>query len=299
MAKRTVTFDDYKEPTWEQYTGEEPPANRWFTAVVKRASYDKEEDQMVFIAEISEGDFKGWGRGWYAPFDGNLKWKMHEIIRALTGKTASVSLDWENETAVANWLKKAKPFRLRTEDYNDKIKIKTVAPLLAAVPGTGTAAPAPGPAPDAEPEAAEEPLEDYTEEELNAIETVEELEQILTDEFDFADEDLPELPARAAARDKDGSKYRALLIETILAEQEGDPESDADGDTDGDVDAAEGDFDDGFADDADDNGTEADPEPDPEPAKPARRTRATKAAPAKAAPAKAAAAPATTRRRRG
>lgn len=283
MAKRTVSFDDYKEPTWEQYTGEEPPPNRWFTAVAKRGWYDSEAEQMVFICEIAEGDFKGWGKGWYAPFEGSLKWKLQEFIRAVTGKTQAVSLDWENEKAVENWLKKAKPFRIRTEEYKDRISIRTMSPLLSAVPA-GTDAPDVAP----EPEVSDGDDEPYTEAELLEM-SAEDLEGILIEDFEVPEEELPAKPRR----DPKGSKYIAALAEAILEEQE------AEGDDDPAPEEGEDGFDDGF-DDADDNGTEADPEPEPEPdPTPAARGRRTAARAGRAAPAKATpAAPATTTRRR-
>jgi len=289
VAKRTVSFSDYKEPTWEEYTGEDPPPNKWFTGRVNRARYDKDDDQVVFIVEITEGDYKGWGRGWYAPFEGNLKWKMHEILRALQGgKTTDVSLDWENDTAVANFLKKCKAIRFRTEEYNDRISIRKVSPLLTAVPG-GTDAPkvAPEPELDDPEDGGDEP---YTEEELSDM-GVGELEEILVEEFEVPKGDLPAKPRR----DPKGEKYKAALIEEILAEQEGD-EGSEDGEADEEEPEGEGDeFDTGFdEDEADDEEGEPEPEPEPEPAPRARRSRAAKAAPA---PAKAAST--TTRRRRG
>lgn len=295
MAKRKVTFDDYNEQTWEEYTGEEPPPNRWYTVRADRGKYDEQEDQMLFYCVITEGDFAGWSRAWYAPFEGNQKWKLQEFIRAVTGKKQAVELDWENEKVLENWLKKGRSFRMRLEEYNGqngpRLSIRKVAPLMVDA-SASTTAPAPAPAPAPEPDVADdEALEDYTEDELNAITDAEELESILLDEFKVPEDELPVLPARSARSDKDGSKYRALLVKTILEEQEAEGDEGSDGE-DG-TDDGEGDFADGFD---DDNGTEPepDPEPDPEPA-PARRTRAAKAAPAKAA----APAATTTRRRRG
>jgi hypothetical protein len=287
MAKRRVDFSDYNEPTWEEYTGEPPLANRWYPASVKRGKYDGQKDQMVWILEITEGDYKGWGRGFYTPFDGTQKWKLQDLIRAVQGgKTTAVEIDWENEKAVENWLKKAKPIKLKTQFFNEDISINKVAPALSLVPGDTSAAPAP-----AEPELAEadvpddEPIEDYTEEELAAM-TAEELEKVLMDEFDVSEEDLPDKPRR----DPKGEKYMDALIEEVLTLQEGEP---ADGES---PDEGDPEFEDGFD---DGQGDEPEPEPEPEPAPAPRRTRAAKAAPAKAAPAKAAAPAPATRRRRG
>jgi hypothetical protein len=279
MAKRTVSFGDYTPPSYEEYTGDPPPANQWFTGKVVRATYLEEDDQVRFIIEIEDGDYAGWGKGWYAPFEGTLKWKMQEILRAIQGLEKDVTLDWASEAQVAAFLKKGKSIKFLTEEYGGDIKIKKVRPMLAGVP-TGKAAPAPSPQ-DALTD--DEPVEDYTEEELLALST-DELEEILVTEFDVPDDDLPAKPRR----DPKGDKYKAALVEEILAEQEGGDEDSPE--TDGtavDPDPAEedGEFEDGF---------DQDPEPEPEP-EPAPARRARKAAPAKAAPAKAAA---TTRRRR-
>lgn len=292
MTKRTMDFSDYTEPTYDDYTGEDPPANRWFTGTVKSAKYIEDGDQMMFVIEVSDPDspFKGWGRGYYGDFEGTTKWKFQEILRALQGgKTAAVSIDWENPTIVANWLKKQKTtIKFQTREYNDKITIGKVRPLLEVAGGAkapAKVAPAPVVEEPVVQDDATEELEDYTEEELGEME-VSELEAILKDEFSS---ELPTKPRR----DPKGEKYADLLIDAILAEQESgddedkEPEGDAEeGDTAGD-DADE--FDDGFDDDADGDDTDDEPEPEPAPA-PARRSRATKAAPA--------AAPATTRRRR-
>jgi len=273
VAKRTVSFGDYKEPEYEEYTGEDPPANRWFNAACTRARWDAESESIVFIFEISEGDFKGWGKSWYAPVEGDRKWKAQEAIRALQGGiTKDLTLDWENERAVELWLKKAKPVRIRTREWNDNIQVGKVRPLLESVGGgSKPSTPAPDPVED-----DEAPVEDYTAEELSEM-SVEDLEEVLTEEFEFSEEDLPEKgKGRGAA-----AKYKKDLIEAVLAEQEeGDDE---DGDEDGE-------FEDGFEQE-DGAEEEPEPEPEPEPAPRARRSRATKAAPAKAALA--------TRRRRG
>lgn len=279
MAKRTISFSDYEEPTWEEYTGEDPPPNKWFNAKLTKVSYKEEDDQLAFIFEITDGDYAGWGRGWYAPFEGELKWKMHQVLKAVQGgKTADVSLDWENEKLVAAWVAKQKPVKIKTREYNDRISINKVAPLLEGLP-TAKASPKKEAELPEDTDAGDEPIEDYTEEELSEMEASD-LEEILTEEFEV---DLPAKPAR----DRGGAKYKQALIDAILDEQEGDEEGDEDGDGDG---AEEGDdFEDGFEEDQAE-------EPEPEPAKPARRSRATKAAPAKAAPA--AKATTSTRRRR-
>jgi hypothetical protein len=286
MAKRTVSFGDYTPPSYQEYTGDPPPAGRWFDGRAVRAKYLEEDDQVRFIIEIEDGDYAGWGKGWYAPFEGNMKWKMQEILRAIQGIEKDVTLDWDSEAAVAAFLKKGKTFKFLTEEYGGDIKIKTVRPMLQGVPTKGAASPAPSPQ-DVAPEADDEPVEPYTEEELEAL-SVDDLLEILADEFEVEDDEMPEKPKR----DRDGSKYKALLVDAILDEQDGDegsPETDG---TAVDPDPAEedADFEDGFEEDP-----EPEPEPEPAPARRARKASPAKAAPAKAAPAKAAA---TTRRRR-
>jgi hypothetical protein len=293
VAKRTIGFEDYTPAAYEEYTGEAPPANQWFTGEVTRAKYLPEDDQVRFSIElVDHPDYAGWGKGWFAPFEGPTRWKMHEIIRALQGgQEKPVTLDWENDAQVAAWLKKQKRIKFQTEMYNDDIKIKKVRPIMEAVGGktapSATKAAAPAAVAEPEPEASDEELEDYTEDDLTELSN-EELEEILTDEFEFAEEDLPELTARQAKLDKDGSKLKAKLIEAILEAQAEDTEDPAAEDGAADADGDE-DLEDGFAEDPEDT----EPEPEPEPAPRTRRTRAA------AAPAKAAAPAATTRRRRG
>ncbi len=272
MAKRTVSFKDYKEPDFEEYTGEDPPPNRWFTADAKRGWYDEEKDQIVVIFEISEGDFKGWGKGWYGPLDGEQKWKSQVLVKALQGGVKKdLTLDWDNEKAVETWLRtKAKPVKIKTRLWNDTISIGRLAPLMEAVGAPGKAAPAPAP----EPEEVEddEAIEDYTDDELSDME-IGDLEEILTEEFEA---ELPKKMRNAAA-------YKKKVIDAILEAQaesdEEEPEDEAEEDEE---------FEDGFEDEE-----EEEEEPEPEPAPRARRSRAAKAAPA---PAKAAPA---ARRRRG
>lgn len=285
MAKRVIDFGNYEEPTWEEYTGEDPPPNKWFNATAKNIAYMKEDDQLRVIFEITDGDFAGWGRGFYVPLDtdSDVYWKTHQLFKALQGgKTTNVAIDPDNQKSLDAFLAKAKPVKIKTREYNSSISINKVAPLLEAVPTTkakATTAPTPAEPDDAE---GDEPIEDYTAEELEEMETSE-LEEILTEEFEA---DLPAKPAR----DRTGSKYKKALVDAILEEQEADEDEDGEGDAEEDGD----DFEDGFE-EGDDDGEE--PEPEPEPAPRARRSRtATKAAPAKAAPAKAAAT--TTRRRR-
>lgn len=287
MAKRTVDFSDYKEQEWDEYTGDDPRPGMWLNGKVVRARYDEEDDQVVFfVSVVDHADYAGWTRGYYGPFEGNVKWKLQEMLKALQGKAAPVTLDWENETAVANWLKKQKTIRFQTEEYNDKIRIRKVRPLLEAV-GTGKAAPAP--APSAEPDDAEDDtVEDYTQDELEAM-PAEELAEILVEEFEYAEADVPKKGRRQSA-----DAYKEQLVNMILDEQ--DPDDEPDTAEDGADEGGAAEFEDGFEDAADESAEE----PEPEPAPRARRGRAAKAtpAPAKAAPAKAAAAT-TTRRRRG
>jgi hypothetical protein len=280
MAKRTISFGDYEEPTWEEYTGPPPPPNQWFTASCTRVKYLEDDDQLLFIFEITEGDFKGWGKGWYAPFEGDLKWKMHQVLRALQGGlTKDVTVDWENEKQVTAWLAKQKPVRIKTREYNDNISINKVSPLLEAV-GTPKASAATEPELDQE----EGPEEDYTSEELADM-SVEDLEEILTEEFEFGEEDMPEKArGRGAA-----AKYKAALVEAILEEQAGGDDN-QDAVEEAAAEEEDEEFDDGFEDEE-----EADEEPEPEPvaaktrrraggAPVVRKTAAKAAAPAKATP---------------
>jgi hypothetical protein len=304
VAKRTIGFEDYTPNTYEEYTGEAPPANQWFTGEVVRATYLPEDDQVRFIIElVDHPDYSGWGKGWYAPFEGNQKWKMQELLKAIQGGLEkAVSLDWEVQAQIDAFLKKGKRIRFQTELYNEDIKIKKVRPLLnaTAAVGAGKATTKAAPAPAAvvavtdDEIANEEALEDYTEEELGELE-ISELLEILTDEFEVEADSLPEAPTKPR-RDPDGSKMAALeaayidkLVDAILdAQEEDSDETGPEGESTDDPD-----FEDGF--DAN-NDSEPDPEPEPEPAKPARRSRAKAAAPA--AEPEPAAAPARTRRAR-
>lgn len=292
MVKRTVSFSDYQEPTWEEYTGEDPPVGKWFVGQVTKGKYDAEKDSMMFIVEITDPDspFKGWGRAWFADFEGETKWKFHSILKSLQGgQTKDVTLDWANEKLVAAWLAKQKPIKFKTGKYNDRVNLDRVAPMLEGVPTAKKAVPGAGLAePDELVQGDDEPVEDYTEEELTELKDAE-LIEILKEEFDVPDDD--EDWPKKSRRDRDGSVYHKALVDFVLDVQDDDEEGDAEQGDD-----AEGEFDDGFDDTADT--ADPEPEPDPEPAPRTRRSRATKAAPA-AAPAKAAAAPATGRRRRG
>lgn len=280
MAKRIIDFGDYEEPTWEEYTGEDPPPNKWFNAQATRLKYDKEEDQLVCIFEITDGDYKGWGRGWYAPFEGEQRWKLHVLFKALTGATKNVSLDVDNEKALAAFLAKAKPVKIKTREYNDRISLNRLAPMLEAVPATGKGttkaaeAELPG-----DTDAGDEPMDDYTEEELAEME-VGDLEEILVEEFELPKDDA-DFPKKSR-RDRSGAAYKKALVDAILAEQEADEDGE---DSDDAADGEDSDFEDGFDQDPE-------PEPEPEPAPRTRRSRAAKAEPAPAAK------PATSTRRR-
>jgi hypothetical protein len=284
MAKRTISMADYEEPTWEEYTGEDPPPNKWFNAKCTKVKYLDEDngnpEQLMFVFEITDGDYAGWGRGLYAPFEGEQKWKMQKTLIALQGGLKKdVTVDWENERACAAFVAKCKPVKLKTREYNDRIYVDKVAPMLEVAGGAEAKKSAPKTAPASEPEeaAAEE---DYTAEELGEMD-ISELEEILTEEFEVPEEEMPEKPTR----DRTGAKYKKALIEAILEEQEGE-------DPDGENPEGDPEFEDGF----DDGDPEPEPEPEPEPAPTTRRRRGAAAAPAKATPpAKAT----TTRRRRG
>lgn len=281
MAKRTIDFSDYNDPTWEEYVGEDPIPGKWYNARTTEIEYDEKEDQLLARMEITDGDFKGWGRRWYAPFDGSTKWKSQELVKAMMGGKKPVTIDWDNKKAVAAWVAKGKPFKIKIQLFNERISIQKLMPLLQTVGEAKASTPSVAP----EPEPTEDPaLEDYTEEELGELEASA-LEEILTDEFEAA------LPAKPA-RDRSGEKYKDALIDAILEVQEGaddDAEEELADEGDADPDAEE--FDDGFED-----GEADEPEPEPEPAPRARR--ASRTAPTKAAPAKAAAPAATTRRTR-
>lgn len=287
MVKRTIGFENYKEREFQEYQGEDPPANIWLTAECNRAKYLQEDDQLVFYCTvIDHPDYAGWTRGVYCDLDpdSTMFWKTQDMIIALLGKKQAVTVDWENEAAVAAFLKKAKTFKIKTEEFNEKIKIRSTRPLLESVTTGAKAGPAKAAPAKAEAEVPGDTdagdvdqLEDYTEEELGELK-VEELEEILEKEFEV---DLPAKPTKPR-RDPDGSKWTALmeaytdsLIDAILDAQEEDA-TDPDAE---DGAADEGDdpeFADGFEEDPD-----PDPEPEPEPAKPAaRRSRAKAAAPA-------------------
>ena len=275
MVKRTVTFDDYEGREYDEYTGDDPKPGAWYTGEVVRAKYLEEDDQVVFyIRLVDHPDYEGWVRGVYAPFEGERKFVMQELVKALQGGAEKdVTLDWANERAVDNWLKKAKRIRFQTRLYNDTIKIGKTRALLNNVAAPAKAA-APAPSPAATP--AEDDPEPYTRAELEEITDIAELEEILEKEFEVADDDFPAQPRR----DPDGSKYKAALIDAILEEQDGDDNQDAVEDAADNPD--DGEFDDGF-----DDGEQA-TEEEPPPAAPARSRRGTKAAPASAAPAPAA-----------
>ena len=262
MAKRTVDYSDYTPPQYEEYTGEAPPPNQWFTGEVVRAAYLEEDDQVRFIIElVDHPDYAGWGKGWYAPFEGNQKWKMQEILRAMQGgQEKPVTLDWEVEAQVKAFLKKCKRIRFQTELYNDDIKIKKVRPLLEAT-GAKPAAKATAPAPT--PQAVEtddEPLEDYTEAELAEM-SIDDLKEILAEEFEV------DVPAKGRREKEDA--YKEKLVDAILdAQEEGGEDQAEEAAEDGDAD-----FDDGFTEDPEPE-PEPEPEPDPTPAPRARRGRA-------------------------
>jgi len=262
VAKRTVDYSDYTPPQYEEYTGEAPPPNQWFTGEVVRAAYLEEDDQVRFIIElVDHPDYAGWGKGWYAPFEGNQKWKMQEILRAMQGgQEKPVTLDWEVEAQVKAFLKKCKRIRFQTELYNDDIKIKKVRPLLEAT-GAKPAAKATAPAPT--PQAVEtddEPLEDYTEAELAEM-SIDDLKEILAEEFEV------DVPAKGRREKEDA--YKEKLVDAILdAQEEGGEDQAEEAAEDGDAD-----FDDGFTEDPEPE-PEPEPEPDPTPAPRARRGRA-------------------------
>jgi hypothetical protein len=273
VAKRTIGFENYKEREFEEYQGEDPRPGTWLNATVNRAKYLPEDDQVVFYCTVVDHpDYAGWTRGVYCPLepDDSVFFRTQDMIIALTGKKAAVTVDWENETALANWLKRAKKIKIKVGEYNDKANIRSTRPLLESVAtGAGAKPQATKAAPAtavAEPEPDDEALEDYTEDELGELE-ISELEEILTGEFEV------ELPAKPR-RDPKGEKYTDALIDAILEAQDEDAEDPAA--EEGAADTTEGDdqeFQDGF---------EEDPEPDPapEPAKPAvRRSRAKAAAP--------------------
>jgi hypothetical protein len=284
VAKVTIGFDDYEGQQYDEYQGDDPAPGKWFDAEVVRAKWDDNDGdpQIVFYTQIVDHpDFAGWTRGWYADIEGDRKWKSQEMLRALQGGAEkAVTLDWENERAVENFLKKASRIRIMTGEYNDRINIRKVRPLLNNAVGAKKASKAAAPAPAPEPE-DDSNLEPYTEAELMAIEDIGELEEILEKEFEVKDEDFPAQPRR----DPDGSKYKKALVEAILEEQDGDDNQDAVEDA-----AEAGDDGDGFDDGFDDG---AEPEAAPEPPARTRRGAAKKAAPA----AKAAAAPAARTRR--
>lgn len=288
MAKRQITFDDYEGDQYDEYMGEDPRVGVWYTGEVVRGRYDEPKDQMIwFIRLVDHPDYEGWVKGFYAPFDGGGKFKSQDFAKAIQGgQQKPLAFDPEVEAQVGAIVKKAKRIKFKTGDYNDRITIEKIRPLIQGVGGTKT----PGPGPSAEAElpgdtdAGDEPVEDYTEGELAEL-SVEELVEIATEEFEVPADEMPV----KGKRDRSGAAYKKALVDLILDEQDGDEGDDeAEGES---TEPADDEFEDGF-----DEGEATEPEPEPAPAPRARRSRAAAAAPAKAAPA---AAPATTRRRRG
>lgn len=277
MAIREVTFDDYEGNQYEEYTGEDPRPG-WYTAEVVKAEEKKDDDQVMFICVIRDHDvYAGWARAWYGSFDGNTKWKLQDIIRAIRNgdDKTTLKLDWANEAKVKAFLKKYGGFiKIQVGPYNENMTIRKVRPMGDAAAPAKTAAKTSAPVIEDEPD--DEEVEPYTEQELTGV-PLAELKAILKDEFEYTAAELKAVRNSKAA------------IAAILEAQEEDEEEETDEVETDDSDDEE--FEDGFDDGEEEEEEEAEEEPEPEPAP---RRRATK----KAAPAKAAPAPATTVRRR-
>jgi hypothetical protein len=274
--KTVIDFEDYEEPTWEEYTGDEPRPG-WYDFVLDKVGYVNEEDETIrWIFTIDEEPYKGWAGMIFADM-GNRKWLMQQVVYAITGQKKALSVDFENDKDVAALVKKALRVRGKVESrtFNDetRISLRKVRPIdgdAAKPAGRSSRAKAADVAPEPEPEpAAEENNEPYTKEELDAM-SIEDLTAILGEDMG------QDVPTKGRRESEDA--YGGKLADLILAAQEAEAGDNAD-------DFGEGEA--AFEEPA------ADPEPEPEPA-PARRRRG-----AAAAPAKAAAPAATTRRRRG
>jgi hypothetical protein len=273
--KVVIDFEDYEEPTWEEYTGDEPRPG-WYDFVLEKVGYVNEDDETVrWIFTIDEEPYKGWAGMIFADM-GNRKWLMQQVVYAITGQKKALSVDFENDKDVAALVKKSLRVRgkVETRTFNDetRLSLRKVRPIDgdAAKPAGRSRAKATDVAPEPAPEpTAEENDEPYTKDELDQM-SIDDLKAILGEDME---QDVP-----AKGRRDSEEAYAAKLADLILAVQEAEAGNSDNADDFGEGDAA---FEEPAA------------EPEPEPA-PARRRRG--AAPAAA---KAAAPATTTRRRRG
>lgn len=138
MGKWDVDFDDYEEKEGSGYDGDVPKKGIYTADLVKFAEHTTSDDALVWIFEISEGDYKGW-RGWVYSNMSTAKWKTQQIAKAIQGGAEKpIKLDpmeKESEGEKSKTVKKAKKVRIRvtTESYEDekRARIRTVMPLEA------------------------------------------------------------------------------------------------------------------------------------------------------------------------
>jgi hypothetical protein len=136
MGKWDVDFDEYEEKSGSGYEGEVPKKGTYTADLVKLAEHTSSDDALVWVFEITEGDYKGW-RGWVYSNMSTAKWKTQQIVKAISGgQEKPLKLEpaeKEAEGEKSKTVKKAKSVRIRltTETYEDekRAKIRTVMPL--------------------------------------------------------------------------------------------------------------------------------------------------------------------------
>lgn len=132
MGKHEVDFDDYEERTGG-YDGETPKKGLYTGTLIEFGDHESSSgnEGLVWVFEISEGEYKGW-RGWvYSNLD-STKWKTQQVVKAINGGSEEKVVLDTSEKGVAKILKNASPVRLRivNELYEGESKgrIKTVMP---------------------------------------------------------------------------------------------------------------------------------------------------------------------------
>ena len=136
MGKWDVDFDDYEEKSGSGYDGEVPKKGVYTGELVKFAEHTSSDDSLVWVFEITEGDYKGW-RGWVYSNMSSAKWKTQQIVKAISGgkedKFKLEPAEKEAEGESSKTVKKAKKVRLRvaTEIFEEekRAKIRVVMPL--------------------------------------------------------------------------------------------------------------------------------------------------------------------------
>lgn len=134
-----VDFDDYDEKEGSSYDGPLPKKGTYPAALVSFAEHTSSggNDGLVWIFDITEGDYKGW-RGWvYSNMD-TAKWKTQQITKAIQGgeekKLTLRPAAKESEGADSPTVKIAKPVKIgiRRETYEDepRAKIRVVLPSV-------------------------------------------------------------------------------------------------------------------------------------------------------------------------